>query len=155
MTVTMERPAEMTIKFRVPAWTKQSTVMVNGAPVNVKAVAGEWAEVRRTWKTGDVMSVKLPMELYVVPVDAQQPRRVAVKYGPVMMAQEAAFTYPVSGDGSDIAQQFEREGSSLHFKSSKRNEASGQHVGPLRPFWEYAERQPYRVYFDLDDPRFL
>lgn len=155
MTVTMERPAEMTIKFRVPAWTKQSTVMVNGAPVNVKAVAGEWAEVRRTWKTGDVMSVKLPMELYVVPVDVQQPRRVAVKYGPVMMAQEAAFTYPVSGDGSDIAQQFEREGSSLHFKSSKRNEASGQHVGPLRPFWEYAERQPYRVYFDLDDPRFL
>lgn len=31
----------------------------------------------------------------------------------------------------------------------------GQQVGNLQPFYTFAEREPYRVYFDLDKPRFL
>ena len=42
---------------------------------------GDWAGLERTWRDGDVVEIRIPMEPRMVPVDRQHPRRVAVVRG--------------------------------------------------------------------------
>jgi len=46
-----------------------------------------WGTLRRRWQTGDVVTVRFPLHARLVPVDPQHSQRVAVMYGPLMMAQ--------------------------------------------------------------------
>ena len=56
--------------------------------------------------------------------------------------------------GNDLAARFTRETPDLHFKVSDLAERE-QHPGMFKPFYQMPERLPYRVYFDLDNPRLL
>ncbi len=71
-----------------------------------------------------------------------------------LLAQEARFTYPLALRGDDLASRFRREGNGLQFKVTDLVERE-QKTGGFKPFYEVPERLPYRVYFDLDRPRFL
>ena len=155
LSVTAEAPTEFALRFRVPSWAKESSVTVNERPVQVDGTPGQWAEVRRTWQTGDTMTVKLAMTPYLVPVDIQRPQRVAVKYGPVMLAENGSFSYPLAGKPEEVVARFQRTGPGLHFRITGHIPGSEQQVSEFRPFSEFAEREPYRIYFDLDRPRFL
>ena len=54
---------ELTVRIRIPAWTKGATVKVNGKADGIKAEPGTYAAITRTWKAGDVIDVTIPMEL--------------------------------------------------------------------------------------------
>ena len=176
LTLQLERPAAFPLRIRVPSWSTDAAVSVNGTPVNAKLEPNQWGVVQRRWQTGDTVTVRFPLRSRAVAVDPEHPNRVAFMYGPLLMAQDARFSFSLGGDAAELAKRLERASGTLELelrpetpgavnKVVKRDDSrssvsapvdeGGQQVGRLRPFYTFAEREPYRVYFDLDRPRFL
>lgn len=81
------RPANFTLKLRYPSWVKAGDLQlsVNGKAAKVVAKPGEYVSIRRNWKKGDVVEVKLPMETKLEQLPDGSPY-YAVVHGPVVMA---------------------------------------------------------------------
>ena len=60
----LELSKEATFPFhlRIPAWAKQAVIQVNGSPVEA-TIQNQVAIIQRTWKSGDQVTLTLPMEL--------------------------------------------------------------------------------------------
>src|SRR5262249_50447169 len=86
----LDQPTAFALRFRVPGWCAEMSIAVNGQPSGVAAPSGTWARIERTWQTGDQVTLHLPMALRTLPVDRQHPDRVAILYGPVVLAQDEA-----------------------------------------------------------------
>jgi DUF1680 family protein len=74
------------LKVRVPYWaTKGATVAINGQPVSVEATPSTYFTLNHDWKTGDVITVDIPMTLHIdqAPDDKQVQ---AAMYGPLVLA---------------------------------------------------------------------
>jgi hypothetical protein len=160
----VEKPVQLKLSLRVPGWATGIRFQVNGQAAEVAAKPGEWATLDRTWNSGDSVVAQIPMELRLAPIDRQHPRRAAVMFGPVLLAQEARFTMPLGlRDNDEISKKLVRDGNTLQFHavdSTPRNPNSWGHglpgqIGEFWPFYSVPERLPYRVYFDLDKPEFI
>jgi hypothetical protein len=83
-------PKEFTLFARVPGWTTGASVAVNGRPESgVKA--GEYLQIKRTWKPGDVVTLEFPMHAEIVasnPRVAEDRGKVAVRRGPIIFCME-------------------------------------------------------------------
>lgn len=159
LTVNTSRPVKMNLRFRIPAWCTTSHFKVNGELSSARTDASGWACIDRRWQPGDVVEVRYEMNSRFVAVDAQHPHRVALMHGPVLMAQDARFGYPLGGDAQQLLGRLKRkqgefvvnvDGADANLESQ-----GGQGIANFKPYYAYEERQPYRVYFDLDAPRFL
>jgi DUF1680 family protein len=83
MQLEMTRPERFTVALRVPAWAgPQTRAMVNGKRIETHLTPGNWAQIDRTWKSGDRIELTLDMLLRLVPIDPQHPRIVALLSGP-------------------------------------------------------------------------
>ena len=60
----LELSEEATFPFhlRIPAWAKQAVIQVNGSPAEA-TIQNQVAIIQRTWKSGDQVTLTLPMEL--------------------------------------------------------------------------------------------
>jgi DUF1680 family protein len=84
--VTPENEKEFTLSLRRPSWAGEGfSVEVNGEAVDDLPEAGEFVDIKRTWKAGDKVSVKLPKALHLEPLPDND-RRVAVMWGPLVLA---------------------------------------------------------------------
>lgn len=159
LTLTLEHSARFKLRVRVPSWCDAAVFHVNGQPEKVMARVNDWAVIDRLWHSGDILTVTLPMAPRLVPVDRQHPNRVAVMYGPQMMAQDARFAYPIGGEPTAVVRSLSRKpGDIFALRVTPAGDPArqgGQPIGDLMPFHRFGERQPYRSYFDLDRPRFL
>ena len=80
------RPVTLSLRLRSPQWASGGLrLRLNGRPLRVAPSADGYAEVRRTWKAGDRLSVTIPMEVRAeaMPDDAH---KVAFLYGPLVLA---------------------------------------------------------------------
>ncbi len=80
------------ISFRIPGWTSNAQLLINGKPSDVKLTSGQYAEVNRKWKKGDKVELILPMEAKLVeanPLVEETRNQVAVKRGPVVYCLES------------------------------------------------------------------
>lgn len=138
------------LKLRVPEWSRDMSVAVNGAPSGVACRPGEWASVERAWKAGDRVEVRIPLHLRYAPVDRWHPRRVALVRGPVVLAldynyHDPAFLLPA--DEASLPQWLQPDTPSV-FRVARPD---GRPVRlKVRPFYAMAEEFPYLMYFDLD-----
>lgn len=90
LTMTPAAPADFTFYVRVPGWANGASVAVNGKPES-SVKAGEYLPLRRTWKPGDRVSLKFPMETVPVaanPRVAEDRGKVAVRRGPMIYCVE-------------------------------------------------------------------
>jgi len=67
------------LRMRIPGWCRGASVSVNGAPMPL-AVGDSVAVVSRVWKQGDVVVLKLPMQL------TWHENSVSVERGPIVYA---------------------------------------------------------------------
>jgi hypothetical protein len=149
------QPVKITLSLRAPDWAGECKLKLNDRDeIPFQKNAAGWVAVERVWQSGDTLQLTLEPKLHLCPVDPQHPRRCAVKYGPVLLAQEARYTYPLGLSGDDVSAKLKRENEALHFRVDDAG-GGGQGTGSFKPFYEIPERLPYRVYFDLDAPRFL
>ncbi|WP_154795851.1 beta-L-arabinofuranosidase domain-containing protein [Occultella kanbiaonis] len=155
--LTLRGSGHLALRLRVPSWSDGFAAAVNGEPVPAVATAGGWLVIDRDWCDGDVIDVTIGAGLRVLPVDARHPNRVAFAHGPVVLAQKADWTMPISlptpWEMVDLDQAFE-PGDGVRYTPVGVGTARLP-LGDLRPLSEIAERTPYRVYFDLDDPRIV
>jgi len=62
LSVNPERPVRFPFMLRIPAWTVQATVSVNGQNVpDVKT--GQFLRIDREWRPGDKVQLKFPMQI--------------------------------------------------------------------------------------------
>jgi len=76
---------ELSLCVRHPGWTQGLHVTVNGQPQPFSLTKGGYATIRRVWRTGDVVEIRMPMSLHVEPLP-HAPQWVAFLYGPVVLA---------------------------------------------------------------------
>jgi hypothetical protein len=60
--LTMPKAAAFPFQLRIPSWCKEATLLLNGQPLQ-HAKGGEIATVNRTWKSGDQLTLQLPVEV--------------------------------------------------------------------------------------------
>ena len=82
-----DQAVRVDLKIREPFWaTSGIEVSVNGKITRYPAAPqGDYVTITGTWKTGDVVSVRLPMTLRLEPM-TDDASVVAVMYGPVLLA---------------------------------------------------------------------
>ncbi len=81
------------------------------------------------------------MHFRTIPIDKQHPNRVAVAYGPVVLAQEQKPTLAISSN--DPEAELKPADKPLHF--------AGPAPKPplLKPFYQIGYAMPYAIYFDV------
>ncbi len=89
--ISSAKKAKFTVKFRIPAWSKQTALTVNGKSVTTQA--GSYAEVERDWSPGDQVVLKLDLRGRAVPAPSGAPQ-LAVMRGPVVLALDSRLTKP-------------------------------------------------------------
>jgi len=77
-------PLELTLKVRHPAWCDKATVSVNKNIATTSKDPGSFVAVKRTWKTGDIVEVDVPMTLRAELLPGTTDR-AAVLYGPIVL----------------------------------------------------------------------
>ncbi len=86
ITVTTPKAVESALRFRIPAWTgDRAVIYVNGRRQPGEFRGGAFAEVKRTWKSGDHIELELPSMRRLEPVDARHPDLVALVQGPLVL----------------------------------------------------------------------
>jgi len=86
VTFTARSPKAFTLTLRRPSWAGDGFgVTVNGRAFATTAKPGSYVDVKRTWKTGDVVRLTLPKTLRLEPL-ADNPRRAALMWGPLVLA---------------------------------------------------------------------
>jgi len=95
-TVTASQPAELTLHFRIPGWAEGAEIYVNGTRQAGLAVPGQFAAIRRTWKSGDRVELELPLRMRLEAIDPMHTDTVALLRGPlVLMAVKEQQTAPL------------------------------------------------------------
>ena len=90
LTLSLRNTSEFGIKVRTPDWLAAPIeASVNGHVANLQVDARHWTGLRRPWRDGDVVALRLPMKLQTSRLDPERPTPVAVLYGPVVLAFEA------------------------------------------------------------------
>ncbi len=80
------RPVDMALNIRIPAWAADGgSVRINGEALPAFASPGSYLELSRTWKEGDRVEVRLPMNLRVEELPGDATQRAAI-YGPLVLA---------------------------------------------------------------------
>ncbi|SKB26877.1 Ig-like domain (group 4) [Parapedobacter luteus] len=130
------------IHVRVPSWaTKGFFVTINGKAQKVEAKPGSYLPLRRNWKDGDVIELKMPFQFRLDPVMDQQ-NIASLFYGPILLAAqepEARNEWrKVTLDANDISRSIKGDPQQLQF------EIDGV---VFKPFYETYGR--HSVYLDV------
>lgn len=78
--------------MRVPGWSDETEVTVNGEPVNVSGAAGKFVCIEREWADGDVVELKMPMSVSSH-VWQKNKAGVSVNYGPLTLSLKIDEVY--------------------------------------------------------------
>jgi hypothetical protein len=83
---TAATPVRLAVKVRFPSWAVSGmSLAVNGAAQPVAGQPGSYVTVDREWKTGDTLSIHVPMSLRIEAMP-DTPNVVAFLYGPILLA---------------------------------------------------------------------
>lgn len=85
LTVGLDAPQALKLSLRMPAWSKDTHVRVNGVEV-VGVTAGTYLPLERTWKDGDSIDLEFDMGLRTWVGDEEWAETVSLYYGPLLLA---------------------------------------------------------------------
>ncbi len=75
----------MPIHLRIPAWSPDARISINGNPLDVIAEPGSYLKISRHWQAGDCVQLELPMRLHSESF-ADSPQVQALLVGPIVLA---------------------------------------------------------------------
>ena len=88
-TVNVSEPKQFPLTLRIPAWSTNTAVKVNGA-AQTGVVSGEYYVIDRIWTSGDVVTAEFGMELVTNP---RINNSVSVEYGPLVFSLRREETW--------------------------------------------------------------
>jgi hypothetical protein len=143
----LNQPAEFALKFRVPGWSRDFAVKLNGAPQNIPATPGTWAVLSRRWQSGDQVEIRIPLLFRRQAVDVQHPNWVALLRGPVVLVQDlAASAMPTIPTDENLQSWLAPAEHPGVFRVTQSGNAPL--AGQFTSYYLIGESQPYRMYFD-------
>jgi len=95
-------PEDFTLFVRIPGWSKQNSVQVNGKDT-AGVTAGQYLPLRRRWSSGDKVTLSFDMRPQVVhanPAVADDRGRIALQRGPIVYCMEQLDQNEASKDSS-------------------------------------------------------
>jgi len=132
-----------TLRVRIPGWVRGPVLRVNGVPVAARP--GSFAAVRRTWRRGDVVELRLPMTpRWLAAPD--NPAVHALTYGPLVLAGRYGSNPPAVLPTAE-PRSLRREPGAAEFSVL----AGGTRVR-MSPFLD-VHHEHYNVYFALPPAR--
>jgi uncharacterized protein len=143
-----QRPTTLGLKLRVPGWLAGPLEVAVNAEPTASAMADPhgWATVRRVWKDGDRVTVRLPMKLALRPLDDAAPVPAMIMRGPVALAVRATGSTANPGDvlrEPDLEQSLiTSAGEPLTYRPR-----SGADL-LVRPFYAFKQGERYSLYVD-------
>ena len=144
-TVNAANAEKFVIAFRQPQWlASDAVVMVNGTAVKYFVHDG-WIAVDRVWSDGDVITLKLPMELRYSVIEKASDATdcvYAITYGPVVLACTGARP-TLRNDlplNCDLNSLLTRQAGTLHFTVKSNSSLV------LKPYYEYEKSEKYTLY---------
>lgn len=87
-----KRKAAFAVRFRIPGWSKQTRVTLNGEPLHAAALPGTYLAIERVWKKGD--SVELAFDMtprYQLGEGPDRSGCAAIHVGPLLLAFDAHY----------------------------------------------------------------
>ena len=150
LSLAMSGESEFPLRIRVPGWARGFSIEVNGADAGAEIRPGQWATLKRRWKNGDRVAIRVPDRFQFQPVDEQHPNRVAIRRGAVVLVQDGWFTE----EARDLPPENEITGWLTPHKEepgvfeSKDREGKFLKTGRFLPFYQIPEQRPYRMYLD-------
>jgi len=84
-TVATTRAGEFALNLRIPEWAEGAQIFVNGMRRKETPVAGQFASIRREWRSGDRVELELPLKTRLEAIDAQHSDTVALLRGPLVL----------------------------------------------------------------------
>jgi DUF1680 family protein len=86
--IDLPRAKEFTIAFRRPAWAANGfEVFINKQKFTATSTPGSYVEIKRTWKSGDTVALKLPKTLRLEGLP-DNTNRAALMWGPLVLAAD-------------------------------------------------------------------
>ena len=80
---------DFTLKLRIPGWCRTASVQVKGRLVPLTPGPDGYVALRRSWKDGDEVELRFKLEPRVVVGDHKNNGKLAVEYGPLVLAADA------------------------------------------------------------------
>lgn len=159
--IELPKAAKWTLLLRRPAWAGAGfTIFLNQKPLKIDAAPGSYIALKRTWKSGDTVSLVLPKALHLEALP-DNPRRAAILWGPLVLAgdlgpeddqtlRQVHQQIPVFVAANQVLNQWLKPvaGKSGTFRSQGVGRANDV---TLVPFYRLHERT-YEVYWDLFTP---
>jgi len=87
-----DKPVSFPLYLRVPAWCQSPELAVNGKNAKLGASSGKFVRIDREWKTGDVVTLRLPMQVSVRKWERNH-NSVSVDYGPLTFSLKIGERY--------------------------------------------------------------
>jgi DUF1680 family protein len=85
--VETKSPKAFAVNLRIPGWlTETPSITVNGRAVKTRAQPGTFAAIKRMWRDGDRIELRLPQTFRTESIDDKNPNVVAVMRGPLLYA---------------------------------------------------------------------
>ena len=81
-----ENTSSFLLKLRIPGWSKQSVLKVNGETIPCKP--GSYASIKRTWKKNDKVTLELDLRGRIIRAPSGAPQQ-AIMRGPVLLAMDS------------------------------------------------------------------
>jgi len=82
------------IYLRIPGWSRNSQILVNGKPFSKPSESETYFVIERYWKKGDIITLKMPMPVELMqanPLVEETKNQVSVKRGPIVYCLESEF----------------------------------------------------------------
>lgn len=83
--VETDKPVAFPFYLRIPTWTEDAVILVNGEKVADAPEAGKYVCIEREWKGNDRLEIKLPMKLSMRSWQVNK-NSVSIDYGPLTMS---------------------------------------------------------------------
>lgn len=102
LTIQAKTAKTFTLYIRQPWWATQGAhIAINGKEVKTTRNAEGYIVINRTWKSNDQVNISFPMQLYTEAMPDNS-KRVALLYGPVVLAGQLGDTMPDAVYGTPV-----------------------------------------------------
>jgi DUF1680 family protein len=84
---------EFSVFLRIPGWTEESHLAINGKPIDENLEPRRYHEIRRSWSSGDRIELTLPMSAQLLeahPLVEEARNQVAIRRGPIIYCLESS-----------------------------------------------------------------
>lgn len=90
LTIQLNEPQSFPLAVRIPYWSKNTQVQLNGKPVP-KVTPGRYLRLERLWRSGDVIEISLDFSLQYWVGEREYDNKVSIYRGPILLTYDRRF----------------------------------------------------------------